>query len=224
MAIYQRNFHPVKSEVDEKLAAHLMRNSYNKLFAAPEDARCILSGEVDHVQYEVWQSGMVVYVVYPGSNQAKDWLRHIKFTRCKLPPTRQNDRHSLRFHRAWMADAESTEDRIHNACQEAKDRDFLVCCLGHSYGGPLSAYIAYGLVCNGWRVAHRSWGAPAPGNRAFARAFAAAVPDQRRYANPFDIVTRVPFTATHTTNPIRVRAGWPAHSAEKYFRWTIGAL
>lgn len=210
-----------RSPVDDQLAARLMRNSYNKTSTPPVGAELIHSGAVKGVQFEIWRAGLVVYVVYPGTNEPRDWLRHVMFMRCKLPTTRQDGRRALRFHRAWMADSESTEVTIYAHLEEARDRGFTVCVVGHSYGGPLGVYLAFGLKRNGWSVALRTWGSPAPGNGAFARALDAAIPDYKRYANPLDLVTRVPFTAKHCGEHIKVNAGFPAHSSEKYFRWMV---
>lgn len=202
-----------------RLAAHSYGTDRRPL---PAGVTVLAQGFVDHVQYVIYDHPAAVILAYPGTNEIADWRRHFRFLRVPLPPHLQNlTGPRLGYHVAWQTDARSTEHKVNHALAAGyKLHDKRLMFIGHSYGGPLAAWMAYRYRVK-WpnaRLTLRTYGSPAPADRDLAVAFAALLPDAIRYANPLDPVTRVPFTGHHLGTLRRLPPHWPPHSMSTYLR------
>lgn len=190
----------------------------------PIGCDAIHSGAVNHVQFDVYgreHDGLLIVAV-AGSNELRDWIRHLYVPRKRLPSWCRPPEHAgAAMHRGWLADGVSILPIVSGVIRAEMRRmrgPVTVLYTGHSYGGPMAALLA--LVEADARpsnvAALRTFGSPAPGNRALARYLDAAVPDHRRHASPLDPVTRVPLANAHAGQLVESRHGWPAHPMHKY--------
>lgn len=214
--------------------ARLAAAAYNGPAALPPGIEVRLDAAVNHVQFTIFEDAANCYLVYAGTNQTADWLRHVKFYRTRLPHTLRQphpvDRGdatlrnlcaAARFHRAWQTDAESTLRLVTRELAGAyRLHNKRLWFLGHSYGAPLAAWMAYHFAVKwpGCARSYRSYGGPNPGNMAMRRAFAALVPDAIAYRNPGDVVTKVPFSGQPLGQIVSLPFTFPAHGMRRYLR------
>lgn len=185
----------------------------------PPDLEQRATASAGTVQYCIyWAPGETV-VAFAGSNAAEDWRRHYRLLRLPLPDNMQNrPGRVLSFHSAWMADATAALQQILPIIRPDYHAGRQLSLVGHSYGGPLAAFVGYYLRSRwpGVRLRGRTWGAPHPADRDLSRSFADLLPDWFAYENPGDIVTRVPFTGSRLGRRVRVPFCFPAHGLHHY--------
>lgn len=198
--------------------AQLAAVSYEPQSETPRHVICIRHDQVGHVQYAVYEDDLSVYVVYAGSNQFYDWMRHVKIYRVPLPDSMQVGSETLTFHRAWQKDAASTECLVAPYIAEAHEAGKSIWFAGHSYGGPLAAWMAFqvSVIWPDARLRVRTYGAPKPASSALRKVFTERIPDAIAYRNPGDVVTRVPFTGKVLGRVVKVPFRLPAHSMRHY--------
>lgn len=182
------------------------------------------SGAIGWIQFDIYESDNLIVIAFDGSNQGRDWWRHLHVKRVPLPYWMRVDGFDgATAHGGWLEDAMRVFPTIAGcvaACRyRCKDARILV--TGHSYGGALALATAIPYAVAGKDPILRTFGAPAFGNKKTARMVDAIIPDHVRYACPQDAVTKVPVFNTHCGKLVKTRQGWPAHSMTKYHQRVI---
>jgi len=154
-------------------------------------ARIIWSGAVDNIQFDVMRHDNLhcVVVAFAGTNELKDWGRHVFVRRRKLAGI------GGLVHRGWLSDWRKTQSTFIGAVREAMQHndDLLIC--GHSYGGSmaqLAAATAAVQMVSGDRIHLYTFGAPRLGNKKFARQLDGLIPRHFRHTIKTDPVPHLP--------------------------------
>lgn len=219
---------------EEVAYARLAASVYDRGGQPPSGVRVLYSGDVNHVQFDVYEDPETLYVVFAGSNQLKDWIRHCFVRKVPLPtrqqpapstftpshlPTFTPRRSRALVHRGWRKDAADVLPLIVLHLRRAyRLHGKRLVWIGHSYGGALAKQCAHAIACD-WPNARqriRTYGAPADGNAVYAADLDRRVPDHIRYCGRWDPVHRLPITYTHAGRLITLSTGWPAHPSGKY--------